>query len=97
MESMKTKLYIDNSIMENGYTSGANSAFIAQGTITSDKLDLADLKKNLYTPPKVVAQPAKTIDQMVASAQSRLRVFIEAECYWTSLKIHEDFAKLRSK
>jgi hypothetical protein len=94
---MKTKVYIDTTIMENGLTSGAGTASIGQGTIASDKLDLADLKKNLFTQPKVIAQPAKTIDQMVASAQSRLRVFIEAECYWASLKIYEDFAKLRSK
>ena len=73
---------------------GSNGT-ISAGLVKADRLDLSDLRLSLFPQPKVIKEPPPTIDQMVASALSRLKVFIEAECNWASNRIKVSFDELK--
>lgn len=65
-----------------------------QGTTSLGRIGLQYLPEILFPLPPVVPEPPPTIDQMVASAKSRLKVFIDSECHWLSTQIHNDFVNL---
>lgn len=89
---------IDTSIftgMDGTCVSGSNT--ISASRIYPDRIAIEELRKVLFPEKKVILEKPKTIDQMVASALSRLHVSIEAEANWASLQIKKDFRSIRSK
>lgn len=65
---------------------------ITTAKVKVENIDVEGLKKVLFKEPKVVEPRPLTIDQMVASAKSRLKMFIEAESNWQiyNMKKHPD-------
>jgi hypothetical protein len=95
---MKNKMTIDTSIL----TSMNGSCMIGSNTISAsriypDRIAIEELRKVLFPEKKVIPEKPKTIDQMVASALSRLHVSINAEADWASLQIKKDFRSIRNK
>ena len=68
-----------------------NIGIVTQSVIHPDKIAIDELKKVLFPEKKVILEKPKTIDQMVASALSRLHVSIEAEANWAILQLKKDF------
>ena len=64
---------------------------VTQSKVYPDNIAIDELRKVLFPEKKVIPEKPKTIDQMVASALSRLHVSIEAEASWAILQLKKDF------
>lgn len=75
------------SITNNDFTTGT----VTTAKVYADRIDEKSLRKLLFPEKKVILEQPPTIDQMVASALSRLHVSINAEVVWAKLQISKDF------
>jgi hypothetical protein len=77
------KINLDGMIVFDASTSISSiTGSITQGKVFPDRIALDELRLALFPEKKVVKEKPPTIDQMVAIAQSKLRVFIESETIW---------------
>lgn len=86
--------YIFSTTITNG---GSLTGCITQARVYPDNIAIDELRAVLFPEKKVIPEKPKTIDQMVASALSRLHVSIKAEADWANLQITKDFNTLRYK